>query len=102
MTIVAWVACALLALLTGVVLSLVLELRRSRLRRTRPQPGAVVGKVPASHAPAGIDEEVWLKDQKHRILAKLRRDFPKLSGHNLDAAAAEILEKARSVLARTQ
>ena len=104
MTIVAWVACGLLVVLSGAVGALARELYLARVRRTRPATGAVLG-TPPSHMrlpPEEIDEEAWLKDQKQRILAKLRRDFPKLSGHNLDAAAAEILEKARSVLARTQ
>ncbi len=96
-------ALALLANAAATVLH-ALGMRRARRGRARPPAGEVVGPpLPRSMTPRpDADEEAWLQDQKQRILAKLRRDFPKRSGHNLEAAADEVLEKARSVLARIQ
>jgi hypothetical protein len=96
-----------LALLANAVATVLhaLELRRARRGRPRPAAGDVVGTPPQPRSTTrrpDVEEEAWLKDQRQRILAKLRLDFPKRSGHNLDAAADEILEKARSVLARIQ
>lgn len=94
-----------------VLLVLVLrELRRSARQSVagssqgQPVPAAAPTSTKIEALPARkltVEEQAeWDRKQKHRILSKLAVDFPGMTTAKREAAADELLAKARSVLAR--
>jgi len=98
--VVGYAVAGAIALVGLALVALVFELRRGRIRRQRPPAGEIVGPTPKRLAPGHIDEATWMKDQKRQIIKKLRVDYPKLGGGALEDAAQQILDKARTTLAR--
>lgn len=74
----------------------------------RGQPVVAAAAVPAAtkidELPArtltATEQADWDRKQKKRILAKLQQDFPTMGEGKRNAAADELLARARSLLAR--
>lgn len=58
-----------------------------------------IDELPA-RALTAAEQAEWDKKQKKRILAKLQQDFPTMGEGKRNAAADELLARARSLLAR--
>jgi hypothetical protein len=101
-----WIIAVGLVLNAVATIAHAIELHRQTAARRRPKPGTpTTASEPVTAtrlAPEGVDEQAWLKQERNRIKARVRKDFPALTAGEVERAADDIIRQASHVLARAR